>query len=79
MKRIIQILERMSVKNEKKILGRWNLDSCDKKINYKIDLANEDHCGPCGEYRIDKIDSTKLLDKEKITIKVDPHTNHVNP
>ena len=65
-----------SVKNDKKILGRWNLDTCDKKIDYKIDLSNEDHCGPCGQYRIDK---TKLLDKEKITIKVDRHTNHVNP
>ena len=73
-----------SVKNEKKVLGRWNLDDCDKKINSKIDLSNEDHCGPCGQYRIDKIVSdkivsTKLLDKEKITIKVDPPTNHVNP
>ena len=31
-------------------LGRWNIESCNKKINNKIDLANEDHCGPCGKY-----------------------------
>ncbi len=31
-------------------LGRWNLDYCSKKINKKIDLSNEDHCGPCGMY-----------------------------
>ena len=29
-------------------LGRWNIDYCVKKINRKIDLSNEDHCGPCG-------------------------------
>ena len=37
-------------KSEKKILGRWNIESCDKKMNSKIDLSNEDHCGPCGQY-----------------------------
>lgn len=31
-------------------LGRWNIEQCYKKINNKIDLANEDHCGPCGKY-----------------------------
>jgi hypothetical protein len=31
-------------------LGRWNIDYCSKKTNTKIDLANEDHCGPCGQY-----------------------------
>ncbi len=28
-------------------LGRWNIDYCQKKINKKIDLSNEDHCGTC--------------------------------
>jgi hypothetical protein len=42
------------VKKEKKILGRWNMEYCDKKINNKIDLSNEDHCGPCGQYALDK-------------------------
>jgi hypothetical protein len=27
-------------------MGRWNIDYCHKKINNKIDLSNEDHCGP---------------------------------
>lgn len=39
---------------EKKILGRWNIDYCDKKMNKKIDLSNEDHCGPCGNYILNK-------------------------
>ncbi len=32
-------------------LGRWNIDYCSTKIDKKIDLANEDHCGPCGIYK----------------------------
>jgi hypothetical protein len=43
-------------KRDKKVLGRWNLEYCDKKLNTKIDLSNEDHCGPCGQYILDKID-----------------------
>lgn len=41
-------------------LGRWNIESCHKKLNNKIDLANEDHCGPCGKY-IKKIIETNYL------------------
>jgi len=40
--------------------GRWNIDYCNKKINNKIDLSNEDHCGPCGQYAL-----TKLEPKDK--------------
>ena len=29
------------------LLGRWNLDYCIVKMNKKIDLLNEDHCGTC--------------------------------
>lgn len=32
-----------------KPLGRWS-NECIKKTNHKIDWANEDHCGPCGQY-----------------------------
>jgi hypothetical protein len=39
---------------ETKKLGRWNIDYCSKITNTKIDLANEDHCGPCGQYHIIK-------------------------
>ncbi len=28
-------------------LGRWNIVYCQEKINKKIDLSNEDHCGAC--------------------------------
>ncbi len=29
------------------LLGRWNIDYCEKKINKKVELSNEDHCGTC--------------------------------
>jgi len=34
----------------RKILGRWNMEICDKKRNRKIDYSNENHCGPCGNH-----------------------------
>jgi len=51
---IIKSIIKKFIKDEKKVLGRWNIDYCDKKINNKIDLSNEDHCGPCGQYIINK-------------------------
>ena len=53
MKFLTTIIKRF-VKDEKKVLGRWNIEICDTKRNNKIDLANEDHCGPCGQYRLEK-------------------------
>lgn len=71
MKSFIQICKNIfSVHNNiKKPLGRWNIDYCNNKIGRKIDLSNEDHCGPCGEY---------LFDKSKIALKKQPIPNIVN-
>ena len=33
-----------------KKLGRWNIENCNEKLKVKVDLSNEDHCGPCGQY-----------------------------
>ncbi len=47
-------------------LGRWGITTCHKTINNKIDFANEDHCGPCGQYLIkNKNLSTNLNDVKK--------------
>lgn len=55
MRFIIKFIKQF-IKNEPpRILGRWNIDYCNKKMNKKIDLSNEDHCGPCGEYILTKI------------------------
>ena len=29
-------------------IGRWDINYDMKTINYKVDRANQDHCGPCG-------------------------------
>ena len=54
MKIIFNLMNRFKIKEPKKTLGRWNIDYCDKKLNNKIDLSNEDHCGPCGQYILNK-------------------------
>ena len=35
-------------KEVSKPLGRWKPENCNVRINRKVDLSNEDHCGPCG-------------------------------
>jgi hypothetical protein len=51
---ISNIKSKLNFKEPKKILGRWNIDYCDKKMDKKVDLSNEDHCGPCGNYILSK-------------------------
>ncbi len=38
-------------KQPKILLGRWTIDYCQEKINKKIDLSNEDHCGTCNNIK----------------------------
>lgn len=45
--------------NELGPLGRWSQERCAIRLNKKIDLANEDNCGPCGEYILTKLENTK--------------------
>lgn len=53
MKNLIRIVKRF-ISEDRKVLGRWNIDYCVKKVDYKVHLSNEDHCGPCGLYELDK-------------------------
>ncbi len=43
-------------------LGRWNTSYVTSSINSKVDLANEDHCGPCGQYILEKNNQQKKID-----------------
>jgi len=76
MKFVKNIFSRYFLRERVKPLGRWNLDYCNKKMNQKIDLSNEDHCGPCGQYM-----KTKMVDSEpsnkSIIPKIDPPKNIV--
>ena len=57
----INIIKRI-LKEEKKVLGRCNIDYCNKKIDNKIDYSNQDHCGPCGKFNISNKDTINNLD-----------------
>ena len=52
----------------KPVLGRWGTEYDVKQMNTRIDLANEDHCGPCGTYVLNKHDEKRL--KENTNKKV---------
>jgi hypothetical protein len=71
MKYITTIIKKLLPKELPKPVGRWSLDYCNKKVNSKIDLSNEDHCGPCGQYALTKIElkdkntSEYVLEKTK--------------
>jgi hypothetical protein len=60
--------------NEVGPLGRWTQERCAIKLNKKIDLANEDNCGPCGEYILTKLDLNKLNKAKTSTLSASsPH------
>ncbi len=62
MKNIILHIQQIIMKTYHKPppLGRWSIETCNNKLNNKIDLANEDHCGPCGKYIDKKFLSNKI-------------------
>ena len=72
MKYIITIMRKIFPKESPKPLGRWSIENSNKQTNFKIDLSNEDHCGPCGQYALEKIESNNnkpadiVLEKPKI-------------
>lgn len=63
MKYITNIVRRLLKKELPKPLGRWRKETCNIQMNKKIDLSNEDHCGPCGQYVLEK--TTNPLVKPK--------------
>jgi hypothetical protein len=52
---ITTIIKKLTPKNILKPLGRWRIENCNVQMNRKIDLSNEDHCGPCGQYLLEKV------------------------
>jgi len=56
MKYLTTILKKIIPKEIPKPVGRWNIEQCNNKVNYKVDLSNEDHCGPCGQYALTKLE-----------------------
>jgi hypothetical protein len=62
MKSIIAIVKQIVPKNVPTPVGRWRIEQCNTQLNTKIDLSNEDHCGPCGQYALTKIEITDKID-----------------
>ena len=69
MKFIIKIYKNFTREN-KILLGRWNLISCHNKINKIIDLSNIDNCGPCGIDHLQSYDKITHNIKNNITNKI---------
>jgi hypothetical protein len=51
-------------------LGRWSIEKCNIKLNNRIKLSNEDHCGPCGEYTTTKKSDDSEQNKSIILYKI---------
>lgn len=75
MKYITNIINKIIPKELPKHVGRWNIEHCSTKINHKIDLSNEDHCGPCGQYALNKLDMQKNADEYK---QIFTHLNRID-
>lgn len=52
---VSSIIKKLTPKNISIPLGRWRIENCNTQMNNKIDLSNEDHCGPCGQYTLEKL------------------------
>jgi hypothetical protein len=57
MKYIKTIIKKILPKEIPKPVGRWKIEQSNTQMNHKIDLSNEDHCGPCGQYALEKIEN----------------------
>jgi hypothetical protein len=55
----VSIIKKITPNNLAKPVGRWRIENCNKQLNNKIDLSNEDHCGPCGQYALVKMELQK--------------------
>jgi hypothetical protein len=65
MKVIISFIQKFISKEIIKPVGRWRIENCNIQLNKKIDLSNEDHCGPCGQYALEKI-KKDIIKREKV-------------
>jgi hypothetical protein len=64
MKCITYIINKLKPKEIAMPLGRWRIEKCNTQISNKIDLSNEDHCGPCGQYALEKSKLKNDIDKD---------------
>jgi hypothetical protein len=68
-KTIIRFFTKTTIDKPFNGIGRWQIDYNPKIINRKIDLANDDNCGTCGDFKLKKLEIIKL---KQITLFLDP-------
>ena len=66
---IKNIIKKVLPKEIPKPVGRWRIEYCNTQMNNKIDLSNEDHCGPCGQYALEKKELQSNTNIEDINVK----------
>ena len=62
MKLVFDFVKRFIPKDIPMPVGRWRIEHCNTRLNQKIDLSNEDHCGPCGQYALEKTNTVSCND-----------------
>ena len=72
MSHFIRLIKNLIPKKIQRPVGRWRIENCNVSMDKKIDLSNEDHCGPCGEYAI------KMVSKNKNIIDFNMNKNSSN-
>ena len=53
-KTLFAVIKNSRLPDPKISLGRWNTVYNRSTLDKRIDLSNEDHCGPCGQYILEK-------------------------
>ena len=56
---VVNFIKRITEKERPLPLGRWNTGLSQQQIIKRIELANEDHGGPCGGENIKKINKSQ--------------------
>ena len=75
MKFITTIIKKLIPKDIPRPVGRWRIENCNNQMNHKIDLSNEDHCGPCGQYALEKV-NTNTNTNANTNANTDIHLNN---
>ena len=60
MKYIVNVIRRFTLREQPKVLGRWNLEYSNCKLNKKIELANKDNCFGYDEYAVKQTNLNKF-------------------
>lgn len=61
------------------MLGRFGMIDCEKTAKYKSELANEDHCGTCASYVLQKQDEMTSMQSRNMSSIRSVNNSIINP